>query len=674
MWKIIKWFVALAAFAVVGWIGFKWYTSRSNISVQSISLIPPDAIYCITTENAVEAWKEISGSGTWTHLQTNAYFASLTSSANSLDSIIRDNEVLFDLIGSRSLIVSAHMTGPKQYDFLFVVDLQRASGIKFLNEYVSGLSTEHIRVRKEKYQEEDLITFHNTSDNSNLYAAFPGSYFIASFNRGVLMSSIDGFHADSLQSKNSFLSVLDEIADPGLMKLYVNYNMLPRFMACYSDAGNEYTARLSQALKTTALNLTIENDVIKASGQTYINDSIESYIKTLAVSGAGPSEFEEVAPQRTAFALALGFRSLAEFFHNFEKNMQQDVADYKVYRENLRQVEEYLDIDLEENFIDWIGDEVVMLELQSAGQGHDNETALIFKAENVEKARVGLAHIEKMVRRKTPVKFKAIDHRGFPINYVSMKGLFRMLLGKFFAKYDKPYYTIINNFVIFSDHPQALESIIDDYLDKATLARSEMYRTFRREFDDESSVFIYINTPVLFKSLLKLADNATRTSMQDNEEYIASFRQVGFQLVPEGTGFRTMIAEKYAAPLAVQMSPLRSDDAPLPEADTSTESEGQSEAAAKDPMELPYIYVRDLNKPSFKGLFPDSTVHFEVELKNGFKDGTFTEYYETGVLKMKGHFRNDKRDGAWRLYDDTGELILRRNYENGEVKRERGGE
>ncbi len=675
MWKVIKWFVALSVVAVLGWVAFKWYSSRGNISVQSISLIPADAIYCITTENPVEAWKEISGSGTWAHLQSNSYFASLTSSANTLDSIVRDNEVLFDLIGSRSLIVSAHMTGPRQYDFLFVVDLQQASGIKFLNEYISGLSTEDISIRKENYKEEDLITFHNTVDNSNLYAAFPGSYFVASFNKGILMSSIDGYHADSLQSKNSFLSLLGEISGPGLMKLYVNYNMLPRFVACYSDAANEYTGRLSQALKATALNLTIENDVIKASGQTYINDSIESYIKTLAVSGAGPSEFAGVAPQRTAFALALGFGSFAEFFRNFENNIQHDVADYKVYRDNLRQVEDYLDIDLQENFIDWIGDEVVMLELQSSGQGFDNETALIFKAENVEKARNSLEHIERMVRRKTPVKFKTIDHRGFPVNYVSMKGLFRVLLGKFFARYDKPYYTIINNFVIFSDHPQTLESMIDDYLDKATLARSETYRTFRREFDDESSVFVYINTPVFFKSLLKLSDNATRASMQDNEEYIASFRQVGFQLVPEGAGFRTMIAEKYAAPLqAGETAGTLSGESALPAADTSLGSEAQKETPVRDPMELPYIYVRDLNKPSFKGVFPDSTVHFEVELKNGFKDGAFTEYYESGAVKMKGHFNNDKRDGVWRLYDEEGELILRRTYEDGELKRERGGE
>jgi hypothetical protein len=287
--------------------------------------------------------------------------------------------------------------------------------------------------------------------------------------------------------------------------------------------------------------VTLENEVIKAAGHTYLHDSVESYLNTLAISGKGPYEFAEVTPQRTAFGLALGFSSFKEFFENFERNIQQDVMEYKNYRQNLKQVEDYLGIDLQENFINWVGDEVALLELQSSGKGLDNETAIIFKADNIEKARKDLEHIEKMVRRKTPVKFKAVEYHGYTINYLSMKGLFKVLLGKFFARYDKPYYTIINNFVVFSNHPQTLQSMIDDYIGKNTLIKSEEFREFRKEFEDEGSVFVYINTPVLFNTIKKLADNSTRTSMEGNKEYIVCFRQAGFQLVPEQGGFKSRL-------------------------------------------------------------------------------------------------------------------------------------
>src|SRR6185295_2202113 len=141
------------------------------------------------------------------------------------------------------------------------------------------------------------------------------------------------------------------------------------------------------------------------------------------------------------------------------------------------------------------------------------------------------SRIEKMVRRKTPVKFKTVEYKGYSIRYLGVKNLFKVVLGKFFARYDKPYYTVISNFVVFSTHPQVLESMIDDYLEKRTLARAEDFRSFRNEFESESAAFIYFNTPVLFNTMKTLADGSTRASMERNKDFIVCFRQAGFQLV-----------------------------------------------------------------------------------------------------------------------------------------------
>lgn len=60
------------------------------------------------------------------------------------------------------------------------------------------------------------------------------------------------------------------------------------------------------------------------------------------------------------------------------------------------------------------------------------------------------------------------------------------------------------------------------------------------------------------------------------------------------------------------------------------------------------IVSTDLGASSHKGFFSDSTLQFEVSLKNGFKDGPFTEYYQDGEVKMKGYLGmiNVKEHGA----------------------------
>jgi hypothetical protein len=263
------------------------------------------------------------------------------------------------------------------------------------------------------------------------------------------------------------------------------------------------------------------------------------------------------------------------------------------------------------------------------------------------------------------VKFKSIDHRGYPISYLGMKGVFKVILGKFFARYDKPYYTIINNFVVFSNHPQTLESMIDDYLDKKTLDRSDEFRAFRRKFEDLGSVYIYVNMPVMFTTMKKMVDAPTRADMDRNKNYITCFRHIGFQMVPEGGKFMTLMAEEFHAEvpdvkLAGAIDSVTMDTVAVEDIETD-----------RDPMQLPYIYVKDLNAKSYSGFYEDSTVHFKVELKNGFKDGPFTEYYQNGKEKMTGKFKRDKRDGHWRLYNEEGDLLMRRVYDDGTVRKEK---
>src|SRR5688572_1211082 len=153
--KFLKWFILLVFLGGIGWFGFNWYRAQQHtLPEATFGSIPDNAVYFIATADPFNSWKEISSSGAWIHLQRNPHFAELTSSVNSLDSLIRDNDLLFRLVASRAVVVSAHMTSIKEYDFLFLVDLQDVSGIKFLNEYLTTFSLEGYTVRKEKHGED----------------------------------------------------------------------------------------------------------------------------------------------------------------------------------------------------------------------------------------------------------------------------------------------------------------------------------------------------------------------------------------------------------------------------------------------------------------------------------------------------------------------------------------
>lgn len=676
MGKFIKWTLILGFLGGAGWFAYQWYTTRATAE-NALGLVPEDAIYVITMPDPIKGWKDISGSKMWTHLRTNAYFAKLTASTDHLDSIVRQNDILLSLVGAHRLLVSAHMTGEKTYDFLFLADLGEVAGVKlkFIHKYISDISISGYALKKEKYNGEELYTITNTVNHSVTYLSIPGKNLIASFSKSLLKKALD-VRKEKASPTGSASSLAEiQLDDNGLIQLYVNASRLPAFMACYAAATNEYVDPLSKLIRNASLDFHFADESLSAEGFMYINEEEESYLRTLAVSGKAATGFEGIAPKRTGFALALGFTSFATFFENLQTNLQRDVAAYKSYQENLKQVEDYLSISLEKNFVSWVGEEIALIQLQSGGNGVEAEVALAIKSSNIEQAKKELAYVEKMVRKRTPVKFKSVEHRSYPIRYLHMKGLFKLLLGKFFARYDKPYYTIIDNYVIFSNHPGTLESMIDDYLDHNTLRRQDDFMTFRNQFESENAVFFYANTPILFNALKSLADVKTRASMVTNKEYIVCFEKIGFQLIPDNGHFRAKFAEAFVDPADVPlvkpaeetvtrdtvMDELRLDSA-----------EFQAAITPKvDPMALPPIFVKDVNAKSYTGYFDDGSVQLIVEVRNGFKNGDYVEYYPGGKIKMKGSFKDEQRDGTWRLYDENGKQILRRTYRRDEVIREK---
>ena len=68
--------------------------------------------------------------------------------------------------------------------------------------------------------------------------------------------------------------------------------------------------------------------------------------------------------------------------------------------------------------------------------------------------------IEKKVKRRTPVKIKTVNYKDFEINYVEMKGFFRLFFGKLFDKFEKPYYTYVDDYVVFSNKAASLLSFV----------------------------------------------------------------------------------------------------------------------------------------------------------------------------------------------------------------------
>lgn len=54
----------------------------------------------------------------------------------------------------------------------------------------------------------------------------------------------------------------------------------------------------------------------------------------------------------------------------------------------------------------------------------------------------------KESKRRTPVKVKTVHYKDFEINYIEMKGFFHLFFGGLFDKFEKLYYTYVDDYVV----------------------------------------------------------------------------------------------------------------------------------------------------------------------------------------------------------------------------------
>lgn len=661
-----------------GWMAFDWWW-RPSTQLQALALVPNDAFYILETNQPIENWKVIRQLGAWQHLRTQPYIASLTQGLNSLDSLLDNNEVFFNFFGNRKVWVSAHRYRPTDYDFLLITDLGQAARLTAAKEFLLPFAQGLYQISRREYQSRELIELTDRRTKETLTMCFVDNLLLLSWTPTIVENAIAQMQEPFLARDWRFRQVSREVSDTGLFRLYVNYAQLEPFSQVYTGQSNDLLADLGEQLAFTGLFFRPEGtEILRAEGMTVTNDTVPSYLGSLLKSGQGRIQAPDMAPQRTGFVLSLGFSEFRKwFFHSLDMAEKLNPDQYKETMGHIETVEKFLDVSLDDHLFSWIGQEVGFVQLQASGLGRDNEFAVLLHAPDMKAARSGLDAIGRQIRRKTPVKIREVNYRGHPIRFISMKGFFRLFLGKLFARLEKPYYTFIGEFVVLSNHPATLRAFIDAWEDGTTLGKEERFQTFRQHFSKTANVFAYVNTPVLTESARAWVSTETWQSMQQNKPYLLSFSQWGLQLEPKNDAFATRLICQFTPPERLQpfLAMLKKAN-PTPELTASLD--GQEVPAVQafsligpqliDEEELlpaTDLQPDDLTATLHQERYPNGKVKLEVGLKNGVKNGVYREFYESGELKVKGRFKDDLQDGIWKTFSPEGKTIERKRYRAG---------
>ncbi len=650
--------------SVIGYFSYKFYLEDTQ-TLNSIYLIPRDAIYFVSSDKPIVGWKTVRTSETWQHLQTNEYFAELTTNADTLDLILKENSKLLDYLGSKKLVISAHPISKYNYDFLYITDLEKSAKFLQFKALVKSLFNKSYSITERNYKGIEILEFFNKTSRETLYLSVINNNVIASYTHTLVEASIDQLNEPTIGRDLRFIEINKKVHNNKLFQLYVQYNYIDEFVAILTRTNTKWVQNLSKNLVFSGFDIDLNSkNTIRADGFTNLNENSLDYLHAFQNIGVGSQDIAQVAPHRTSSYFSFGFDDFSKFYRNYNILQKEDPERFESISENTKKIEEKLNINIQKNFVNWIGDEIALLKLEPVNEGRNDDFALVLKAKDVAKATKNLDFILERIKKKTPVRFKEISYKEYPIKFMSIKGFFKLFFGGLFEDLVTPYYTVIDDYVIFSNHPNTLKYIITNFIEDNTLSKATNYKEFKSNFENKSNLFVYLNTPMLYPTILNSVGEKTKRSLKVNRAYFTSFSQVGIQLFSQEDMFKSTFIVQYKDQESIKYSDEFKSPAmgPLLESETNNELKPIIIVKNSDPFDTIEINPSDLNSDEFVLKYPNGKVKVEVPLKNGKKNGVYKAYYKNGDLYFKGRFKDDKRVGKWKKYDTEGKRTLQIDY------------
>ncbi|NVO02471.1 MAG: DUF3352 domain-containing protein [Bacteroidetes bacterium] len=612
------------------------------------TIVPNDAMYVIETSNLTEGWSTLSDSKLWKSLMQSEKFKDISESAASMDSLIKGNETMDYLFSDRQLLISAHMISSNNYDFLFVVDLKKSSKISLLKDYLGSIVGQYnYQMNKRDFKGTEILEFKNNTSGEILYVSFIDNLFVGSYSPVILEASILQKDKTNFLIDGKYKEVASEIGTKKLFSFYINYSLLSKFMKCYMNEESDMVNSLQKSLAFSAFNFNFEKERLNVSGYTSINDSVSSYLKALSDVDPGKMSAYDVVSDKAAIYVAMCFDNFDSFYEKLVKEFSSEKsADYESYSKNIETVEKYFKVSLKEDFFSWIGTEISYVKLRPNGNSKEDDMVVVINTKDIGKAKEGLNHLTERVRKRSPMKFEAVNYKDYEINYLDIKGFFKMFFGKLFGKLQKPYFTYIDNYVVFSNTPSNLMDMIDDYSSGKTLGKNKAFTDFKDNFETKSNATVFVQMPNMYSHLYFHSNAEKRKGISKNKDLILSFVRIGFQMVSDGKKFKTTL--------------IADHDENASKNSELEKFEAAAEELFKDEYESlgfkPVLTSEELAKDgSFKNEYSNGKTKSEGTIKDGAFEGTWKTYYESGNLKSTSIFENGKANGIAKFYYDSEE-------------------
>jgi hypothetical protein len=344
-----------------------------------------------------------------------------------------------------------------------------------------------------------------------------GNIFSASFSK-ELAGKAAAYKTD--KEEQAFVPLSDQQNSSSLANLYINYAQLsPLFDQFFKNKNNDIFKSFRLLPASAALNLNYKADALMFNGYTLAQThKPASYLNLFTNQLPVENQLKEIFPSTLAYSMSMAASDPEKFMASLTNFHEK--AGLKSEKDSLfNRIKTETGINLKAEVAKLLGNEFAVVTTRY------REKFALIAVKDGSKLRPFMVNISTM----------ANDDTG-EFNYNKLP---YFLLGDAFNSFRRPYFRIIDNYLVLANSIKELDSYSDSYLNRKFLNKTEQYLRFDNLMAEKSNVTFFIN----FKNSQAILKNDLKENIynqyKNNKLSLSNFYGASYQFTAADKNFYT---------------------------------------------------------------------------------------------------------------------------------------
>ncbi len=533
--KVLKFLLYIILVLVVGAIAYYAYVMYNNAKNE-----PIDAMYLIP-ENASVIFYSSDYASLNNDLLSKSKLWKLFEKDNNLNNLIHKLDSIYPQIlnnfggdiPSVKLYYSIHFAGNNKFETEISFSFDKILDKKLIKEELSRTGI----IKERDFEGQQILILKHKNSKQKNFAVYQYGTLSISDNMQLIEKTILEAKSNKKSKKVNIDRMLKIVGKDSKASIFINYKYLYRLIGRL--ASKEYIENIKQISSLSGysvLDLNADNTSFSFNGFSFSADTIASRLAQYKDFEAPKIDIFNHIPAQTAFMYYEGADRLNEFLNLRSKSnfSVEDERSMKLYKADLM-------IDVRKYFYPWMKSELAFCLLKEKANKNNPESFAIMNTYDAKETLQSLSKLMKIASDIKGVSVDTIEYRTYKINNIPLPYLLSNLFGDIFNPIQNTYYTLVNDYVIFSSSVSTLKKYIDNILIEKTLANREGFKEYYDKISPEANVMLYANMHVFDRMFKKFISNNTSAYLQNSSLNLNNFGDASIQFVASENGVYTAV-------------------------------------------------------------------------------------------------------------------------------------